>query len=339
MRFISPTYSVLFLLLFVLTCYYYWSKKRKKEALNAFADPDLLRKYTNLQGLRKDRQAFILKFLGLFFLIAALLGPEWGYQWQEVSSQGLEVIFALDTSKSMLATDLHPNRLERAKLAVKDLLKQIQGNQVGLVAFSGTGFLQAPLTMDYNAFQIALDALDVYTLPQGGTAIGRAIETARSAFHSGGNGEKILILMTDGENHEGDPVIQARRAREEGITVYTIGLGSQEGELILLTDEKGNISYLKDKQGNVVKTVIKEEALREIAEAGGGAYHKGTGPTLGLETLYQTRLAHLERADLHSAMEKKYINRYQIPLFFALILLCSEFILVNDKDWLLFKKV
>ncbi|HEY8343571.1 MAG TPA: VWA domain-containing protein [Bacillota bacterium] len=332
MRFISPSYSVLFLLLLFLVCFYAWTQKSKVKALNAFADPVLFRKYTNLRGLRQDRQAMFLKTCGLFFLILALLGPEWGYRWQEVRSRGLEIIIALDTSKSMLATDLRPNRLERAKLAIRDFLKQIPGHQVGLVAFSGTSFLQAPLTMDYNAFQIALDALDVYTLPRGGTAIGKAIDTARAAFQSGGNGHQILILITDGENHEGDPLAQARKAQEEGITVYTIGLGSQEGELIPVRDEKGNTSYLKDGRGHVVKTVLQEEALKEIAKAGGGAYFRGTGPVLGLDLLYQTELAHLEQADLHSSMEKKYINRYQIPLFFALLMLGAEFILVSRKE-------
>ena len=139
----------------------------------------------------------------------------------------------------------------------------VYGDRVGLVAFAGSSFLQCPLTLDYSAFGVALDALDVHSIPRGGTAIGQAITTAREAFATGAGGEKILILITDGENHEGDPVAAAKEAREAGITIYTIGLGSPAGELIMVKDEQGNLSYLRDNEGRVVKTVLNERSSRD----------------------------------------------------------------------------
>ena len=190
---------------------------------------------------------------------------------------------------------------------------------------AGSSFCSA-LDPDYSA-GVALDALDVHSIPRGGTAIGQAITTAREAFATGAGGEKILILITDGENHEGDPVAAAKEAREAGITIYTIGLGSPAGELIMVKDEQGNLSYLRDNEGRVVKTVLNEGILQEIAEAGGGAYLHGRGASLGLDTLYRNELAKHKGTELLSTLEKKYTNRYQFPLFLALLLLAVEVLL------------
>ena len=280
-------------------CFFlHWAGKRRQKDLARFAAEHLMPKIISGCQDKRRRQNW-LRFTALLLLIGALLGPEWGYTWEEVTQQGIELIIALDTSKSMLATDLKPNRLERAKLAVMDLVKKLPGDKVGLVAFSGTSFLQCPLTFDYNAFSIALAALTHETLPRGGTAIGEAIKTARQAFQSGAAGEKTLIIITDGENHEGDPVREAQKAAE-GITIYPVGLGSPHGELILLRDDAGNISYLKDEDGKVVKSALNEELLRRIATAGGGDYLRGTGASLGLEELYEKRLAHQSKTELGS---------------------------------------
>ena len=325
----APFYTLFFILVFCLIFFFLWVHRRTTRDLSVFAQKDLQAKIVDFTGIKTREKQWILRIICLAFLILALCGPEWGYQWQETNRKGLEIVIALDTSNSMLATDIKPNRLERAKLAIKDLLSKLEGDRVGLVAFSGTSFLQCPLTFDYNAFGIALDALNTSSIPMGGTAIGEALVTAQNAFQAGANGSKIVIVMTDGENHEGDPVSIAREAAKKGVTLYTIGIGSPEGELIVITDSRGNSSYLKDQNGNVVKSTLNESILREMAAAGNGAYVRGSGITMGLQELYDKKLVKLDKTQSKSNWIKRYINRYQIPLFIALVFLLAELILGN----------
>lgn len=327
MRFSEPLYAVLFIIPLLLLLFFLAVGRRNRRDLELLAGKEALSKIVDFSGRRLRQKQWALRAAAVAFLVFSLTGPQWGYEWREVRAEGLEIIFALDTSKSMLAVDVKPNRLTRAKLAIKDLIKKVNGDKVGLVAFAGASFLQCPLTLDYNAFGIALDSLDVNSIPRGGTAVGEAIKTAHTAFKSGAAGKKILILITDGENHEGDPLVPAKKAREDGITIYTVGLGSPEGELILIDDGKGNTSYLKDSNGKIVKTALNERILREIAEAGGGLYLRGDGPALGLDELYRTELSKFEKTEMTSDLQQRYINRYQLPLFLALLLLAVESLL------------
>jgi Ca-activated chloride channel family protein len=307
------------------TFFYYAAHKRRRD-LQKFASAHLLPKIVDSTDLNARPRQWFLRIFCVFSLILAWLGPQWGYRWQNVPRQSGEIIFAIDTSKSMRAIDIKPNRLERAKLAVKDFLLQNPGCKVGLIAFSGAGFLQCPLTVDYNAFNTILDSLNVYSIPKGGTAISVAIDIAVKAFQAGSSGKKTLILITDGENHEGDPVAAARAAAKLGLKIFTVGIGSPQGELILAEDEKGNKSYLKDDRGQVVKSALNEPLLKEIATSGGGAYLRGVGPALGLDQLYRSKLSshRQEHAVTNENLQKKLVNRYQIPLIIALILLIID---------------
>lgn len=327
MRFAQPEYTVFLLLPLLLIIFLRVAARKNRRVLELLAAKETWPKIMDFSGQKLRRKQSVLLIAAVACLTFSLPGPQWGYEWKEVKTEGREIIFALDTSKSMLAMDVKPTRIDRAKLAVKDLVTLVQGDKVGLVAFAGSSFLQCPLTLDYSAFMTALDALDVYSIPRGGTAIDEAIMTAQKAFTTGAGGEKILILITDGENHEGDPLTAAQKAREKGITIYTIGIGSPEGELILIEDEAGNPSYLRDAHGQVVKTVLNERILQEIAAAGNGLYLRGQGPSLGLDALYREELAKFEGTELRSSLQRRYINRYQIPLFLALLLLTVEAIL------------
>lgn len=320
MNWANPGY--LFLLLIPLGCLIFFRRIHgvNRRDLELFAAKGLLPKIMDDSGIKIRIRQWIFLTLALILLILALAGPEWGYQWQAVKQQGLEIMVALDTSKSMLAADLKPNRLERAKLAVKELLNKLQGDRVGLIAFAGTSFLQCPLTFDYNAFGIALDALNTDIIPRGGTAVGAAIDTARQAFRAGSSGSKILIIITDGENHEGDPAATATAAAKEGIVIYTVGLGNPSGELVLVPGQNGASDYLKDANGNVVKTSLNESLLRKVAAAAGGSYIRGNGFALGIDQLYERRLSKLAKGEISSKWRKRYLNRYQIPLAVALLL-------------------
>ncbi len=324
----NPIYSWLFIIPIILILFYIRVQRRATQDLERFAEKSLISKISDLSGQKLRSRLRMIRMVGILFILVSLIGPQWGYEWHEVRQEGTEIMLAVDTSKSMLATDIKPNRLERVKLAVNDFLGNLNGDKVGLIAFSGTSFLQCPLTLDYNAFSLTLNSLSFKTIPRGGTAIGEAIQTAIKAFESGGGGTtKSLILITDGENHEGDPVPLAAEAAKKGIQVYTIGIGRPEGELIVVPDDKGNSSYLKDDQGNVVKSKLNEEILQEIAKAGGGSYYHATDISMGLDELYRQKVAKLNKAEFNSKLQKHYIDRYQVPLFLGILFITLEIVL------------
>ncbi|HBF39648.1 MAG TPA: hypothetical protein DDW50_20325 [Firmicutes bacterium] len=331
MRFTNPFFLPLLLLPVLLILFYIRAHSRSSRDLKAFAAPVSLAKIMDPSLIQLRYQKWIFRLCGLFFLILALSGPEWGYQLQQPKSQGLEIMIALDTSKSMLACDVEPNRLERAKLAVKDFLGKIPGNRVGLIAFAGDSFLQCPLTMDYTAFNLTLDNLNVQSIPRGGTAINTAINNARRAFKSA-VGTKILILITDGEDHDGDPVKEAQNASKEGISVYTIGIGNPKGVPIAIKDQNGQMTYIKDSSGKQVISALNETILKNIATAGKGSYIRADGMSLGLEELYRQKLLKYYRTALTGQKQKQYIERYHIPLILAFI--CFLFELALGTKWI-----
>jgi len=230
----------------------------------------------------------------------------------------------------MLANDVKPNRLERSKLAIKDLIRKLKGDRIGLIAFSGTAFLQCPLTIDYSGFLLALNDLSVGTIPRGGTSISSAIKMALKSFEGGQRGQNVLIIITDGEDHEGDAAGLARKAEKEGVKIFCIGIGTAQGELIPLVDESGEKSFLKDRQGNVVKSRLNERILGQIALTTGGAYVRSRGAEFGLDLIYEQKLSRMEKKEIKARMAKRYHQRFQLPLAIALILLTIE-PLINDK--------
>jgi len=334
MSWANPFFLILLILPLALVVFYLWAKQQRQAALEQFALAEIFPKIMQIPQQHLRRSQAILRIIGIICLVLALAGPQWGYQWIEVKNRGLEIIFALDTSKSMLATDVKPSRLERSKLAIKDFLNQLSGDKVGLIAFSGSSFLQCPLTLDYGAFGIALDSLNTESIPRGGTALGEALNTAEKAFKSGSSGSKILVLITDGENHEGNPVETAKKLASQGVHLYTIGIGSSQGEIISIQDAQGNSTYLKDAEGNLVKSVLNEQLLRKIAKTGKGAYLHGTGLSLGLEELYNSYLNKYQKTELKSKLQKRNLNHYQLPLFLTLLLLIVEFLLAKPEKTL-----
>ncbi len=269
-----------------------------------------------------------LRVAVLAVLVVSLAGPKWGFHWQEVRREGVDLIVAIDTSRSMLTTDVKPNRLERAKLTVRDLLQLLQGDRIGLVAFAGTAFLQCPLTLDYGAFENALRAIDVGIIPRGGTAIAHAIDTSLEAFEARQGKYEALIVITDGEDHEGDLDAAAARAAERGVKIYTVGIGTPEGELVPLGKGQG---FVKDREGQVVKSRLNENALQQVALKTGGAYVHVTGAGLGLEELFNDHIAKMEKREVASTLERRYEERFQIPLAMALGLLLLESLIGERK--------
>ena len=318
-------------LVIALIAFYLWAMRRRRLLIERFAEKGLVASIApSASGRRKAvKMAFVTAAVALAAF--ALARPQWGFEWEEVKRSGLDILIAIDTSKSMLATDVKPNRLERSKFAVKDLVKKLSGDRIGLVAFSGTAFLQCPLTIDYNGFLLTLDDLSVGTIPRGGTSISAAVKEAHSAFQGHDKKYKALVIITDGEELEGDALKAAKEAADTGIKIYCVGVGTAEGELIPVSNERGERGYLVDRSGNVVKTKLNEDVLKNIAITTGGSYVRATQSEFGLALLYDRSISHLEKRDIESKMKKHYQERFQYFLGLAVFLLFLEPLISERK--------
>ena len=234
----------------------------------------------------------------------------------------------------MLAGDIKPSRFQRAKLAIKDFVRHLEGDRIGLIGFSGSAFLQCPLTVDYSGFLFTLESLEVGIIPRAGTSIARAIREALRTFEGTEKKHRVLIIITDGETHEGDALLAAREAKKEGVVIHTVGVGTRDGELIQLRSNEGSGVFLKDNRGNVVKTRLEEKTLREIALITGGSYVRSRPREFGLEALYRQKIAVMEKRDLEGTMARHYHDRFQIPLGIALLLLFAEMLTGKRKPFL-----
>jgi len=251
----------------LLIVFIYGIKKRSK-ILSGFAAAKGLAAIAPQACTRRRWIKAILILGALFFMAIALAGPQYGYKWKETERKGIDIIIALDCSQSMLAVDVQPTRLDRAKREVFDLLNMLEGDRVGLVAFAGTAFLQCPLTLDYEAFQLFLNVLSPDFLPVGGTDIPAALETAFSGFNHKDNSEKAVILITDGESTTGDPMPIAAQAKDAGVKLFCIGVGKEDG--VPVPDRQGG--FKKDLSGKIVMTRLDEESLKKMAVLTGGTY-------------------------------------------------------------------
>ncbi len=332
MRFIAINWLGAIWVVGALILFFIWVMHNKKEALGKFVQAELLPELISKVNFKLQVLKFIIIVIAIIFSILALMRPQWGFQWQEVKRKGLDILIAIDTSKSMLAEDVLPNRLERSKLVVKDLIKKLKGDRIGLIAFSGTAFLQCPLTADYSGFALSLADLNTGIIPKGGTSISSAIKVALEGYDGQEGGNKALIIITDGEDHEGDPVKLAEKLKEKGIKIFCIGIGTNQGELIQLTDNQGNKSFLKDKSGNVVKSRLNESVLQRIALTTGGTYVRSSGARFGLDLIYDEKLSKMEKKETKSQMNKFYYERFQIPLAIALMLLILELFISDKKN-------
>ena len=253
MRFASP--HILWLLLVLPTAmaaFFWWSWRTREKLMTQFIQARLLPGL--ISGVSPMRQKIRLTCLvaAVACAIVALARPQWGFDWEEARQHGLDIVVAIDTSKSMLAEDIAPKRLARAKLAALELMQMARTDRLGLVAFAGSAFLECPLTIDDTAFQQSVQALDVNTISLGGTALAEAVNTALTAFKEGDN-YKVLVLLTDGEDNEGGALEAAQSAAKDGLRIFTIGVGTPEGELLRVPDAQGRVDYVRDEQGNVVK--------------------------------------------------------------------------------------
>lgn len=325
MNFANQNYLVpVYIATALVAAFFLCALHRRKALMERFAARNLMSEMaaTASTPLRVVRMAVMTA--AIFLALLALARPQWGFVWEETKRSGLDIMIAIDVSKSMLATDVKPNRLERSKFAVKDLVKELSGDRLGLIAFAGTSFLQCPLTIDYNGFLLALDDLTTATIPRGGTSIAGAIREAIEAFKGPEKKFKVLVIITDGEDHEGDALAAAKQAADSGIKIYCVGVGTPEGELIPVSSDTGERGYLADRGGAAVKTRLNEEILKKIALSTGGSYVHATQSEFGLTLLYDRSISKLEKRDIDAKMRKHYKERFQYFLALAIILLLIE---------------
>jgi Ca-activated chloride channel family protein len=287
---------------------------RQHAALARFVSAHLRDALTQSISVTRRRLRRGLFLIALALLFVALAGPLVGYRWEQISRRGNEIVFAIDTSRSMSTPDIKPDRLTRAKLAIDDFANRLDGDAVGIVAFAGSAFLVCPITLDYGAFHESLGAVDTNTIPRGGTNIASAIHEAQAALRRRPGSDKILILVTDGEDLEGSALDASEAAaKQDGLKIFTVGVGTAGGDLIPVPPEQGG-GFVKDESGEFVKSRLDEPALRAIAGAAGGFYAPLGLQGEGLETIFTKVLGPLAKHDLASRQQKVYIERYQWPL-------------------------
>lgn len=333
MRFANPMFLWMLLVVVPLvSLFMIWSWRVKQKMIARFVQARLLAILT--VGVSQTRQQLKLALLvcAVGFCLLALARPQWGYAWEEAHRKGLDIVVAVDTSRSMLAEDTVPNRLTRAKMAALDLMKLAKNDRLGLVSFAGTAFLQAPLTTDEEAFRQNVEALHVGIVEAGGTALSSAIDCALEAFEKDSDNHKVLVLFTDGEDHDadGEAVAAARRAAKEGMMIFTIGVGTPQGEMLRAKDERGNAYFLKDEDGNAIKSRLNETLLQQIATETRAFYLplQGAAP---MDTLYAQGLAPLPKTDAASMLTKVFRERFYWPLGLAILCLIVEIFLPERK--------
>lgn len=330
MRFGEPSYLHLLWALIPLIFFMVWGLKKKQQLIEKFCGTPQLSSQVH-SGIEKRHQTkSVFIFIAVIFLFLALTQPRWGYHWEDLHQKGVDVIVALDVSDSMLAEDIKPNRLERAKRKISDLLDRMEGDRIGLVAFAGTSFVQCPLTLDYSAARIFLSAIDTQLIPVQGTAIGNAITTSTKAFRTQDKKSKALILITDGEDQTGQALSAAKAAKKQGVKIYTIGIGGEIGAP--LPNPSANGGFRKNQQGEVILSKLDETTLQKIALETGGSYVRSVTGDIDLKTIYNDQIKkHIEKKELKSERRKIWQERFQWFIFIGLFILALETYLSEKK--------
>jgi len=325
MRFASPENLFIFLLVAVLLVFYIWAIKRKKRLLERFGDIFLIMKNAPYISFVRQGGKAAMILAALAFLTLTLSQLQCGTHMEMMKREGIDIIVAIDVSNSMLAEDIKPNRISKARQEVRGIMDRLHGDRIGLVAFAGEAFIQCPLTLDYSAAEIFLDVIDVGLIAQQGTAIGDAIRKATEGFETLERKHKALILLTDGEDQNTDPIEAAEEAKKQGIKIYTVGIGSVMGEPIPVLNRKGErVGYKKDDNGEVIVTKLDEVTLQKIAQITGGKYYRATAGEMELDRVYE-EISKMEKKELQGRLLMQYEDRFQFPLLLAILFIVIEF--------------
>jgi Ca-activated chloride channel homolog len=333
-RFLHPEYFYLLTLIPIIIGLFWFASILQKRAINRFGNIDTLMQLMPGFSLNRGWLKTIVFSTAILFIILGLAGPQFGSKLTEVKRKGIELIIALDVSNSMMAQDIQPNRLERAKQAISRLVDKLSDDRLGLIVFAGDAYVQLPITNDYISAKMFLSSISPGIVPKQGTAIGSAISLAASSFSPQSETSKVIVILSDGENHEDDPVEAAKKAAEQGIYVYAIGIGSPQGSPIPASSQDNQPSFWKDKDGNVVVTKLDEETLSKVAVAGNGKYIRATNTQLGLLPLFD-EINKMQKTEIKDKVYSEYDDQFQYLFAAALILLIFEFVTLERKNkWL-----
>lgn len=308
--------------------------RMRKRDLKRFGDMELISQLMPDLSFRRPLLKFIFLALAFAFIILGLARPQFGSKLREIKREGVEIIIALDVSNSMMAEDIKPNRLERAKLDIAKMVDRLVNDKIGLIVFAGDSYTQIPITTDYVSAKLFLNTISTDIVPRQGTAIGSAIELGMKSFTQQEESSKALIIITDGENHEDDALAAARLAVEKGITVHTIGIGSPQGAPIPVYGSGGEKTYRSDKDGQTVISKLDENMLQRVAAAGNGSYIRSTDSRVGLDKLFE-EINRMEKQELESRIYSEYEERFQYLFGLGLFFLLLEFLILERKNhWL-----
>ena len=329
-RFANPDFLYLLLLLPVISALWIIDTVRRRKALLKFGDKLLVDKLTPGRSVARPILKFIFELIALTLLIIASARPQFGSRIEEVKKQGIEVVIALDVSNSMLAEDIQPDRLTRAKQALERLIDNLTDDRIGLIVFAGDAYTQIPVTTDYISAKMFLSSINPDMVPKQGTAIGSAIDLGVRSFSPGEGKSRAIILITDGENHEDNPIASAENASKAGIVIHTIGIGSSQGvpvpQLV-----NGRKEFMKDQDGNTVITKLDEEVLKNIAATTGGSYVRASNTSIGLEEVFG-EIKNMEKDELESKQFTDYNDQFQIFIAAAIFFLILNFLIMERKN-------
>lgn len=303
----------------------------KKNALKRYGDVSMISQLIPDASKGRLIIKFILIIIAYIFLIIGIANPQTGSKLEKVQRKGIDLIIALDVSNSMLAQDIKPDRLSRAKQTISKLIDKLQGDRIGIIVFAGKAYIQLPITTDYAAAKLFLSSISTDIVPSQGTAIGDAIRLAIGAFNNDKH-NKAIIVITDGENHEGDAVKEAKAAFEQGIRIFTVGMGLSEGVPIpLYNSRKQQIGYKKDKQDQTIITKLNEVMLQQIASAGNGIYIRANNIQAGLKKVLD-KINEMEKTEIETRMFSDYEDQFQYFIAISILFFILEFVLFERKS-------
>jgi len=332
-RFAHPEYFYFLLVIPIFTLFFIVTRINRRRSLRLFGDHDLISQLMPSVSEARPVLKFILWMLALCFLITAVAQPQFGSKLLTTKRKGVELIIALDVSNSMMAEDIKPNRLERAKRAIAKLTERLRDDKLGLIVFAGQAYVQLPITTDYVSAKLFLDAITTSIVPEQGTAIGAAINLAAKSFSPNFVGSKAIIVITDGENHEDDAVGAAKSALEKKMIVHTIGMGLPQGAPIPM-GSVGSRDFLKDRSGNIVVTKLDESMLTQIANAGGGTYIRANNAEVGLNNLFN-EIEKMQKTEIDSREYSEYNDQFPLFLWLTLAMILLDFLVLDRKNkWL-----
>lgn len=319
-------FLVLPVLLLLFLSYVFWKKRTQKK----FADNKLFKKLAPDQSTFKSNLKFIVLSLAFACFVMALVNPKLGTKMETVKREGVDIVFALDVSKSMLAEDIAPNRLEKSKRIITEIINNLAADRVGLVGYAGSAFPQVPITTDYSTTKTFLQSMNTDMVSSQGTAISQAIDLARSYYNDDDQTNKVLIILSEGEDHDSNAEGMAEQASEEGIRIFTIGVGTERGDPIPIKQNGRIQSYLKDDAGETVITKKDTETLRRIAEIGNGVYIDGTSTSGAVEEIL-TELQKIEKTEFEAKQFADFKSKYQWFLGFGIFLVLIDILLLERK--------